>query len=361
MRVAFAGLGQVVTGLHLPAWRRLTGTTLVAGSDPSSERRLAWTRATGAPAFATADEMLAATEPDVVVVATPPDSHAELSLAALARGAHLICEKPLATTVEDADRVLAAAGEAGRGVAVNHHFRYQPIFSAVRERVASGEDGRLVLCQLSQLMLLPPWEEADPWRAEMADRALLEGGVHLVDLSLFLFGRAPEAVSARCSGGVEEGRTGADAIWAITLDFGSGALATLTINRLSPAATRFVELRADCERASLRASFGGRALLRIGKERAARGGVRLDWAAEGLAWSEQGLSRKVLARNPRRASVRATAALLEEALSAFSTGREPLPSVRQAREGLAVIEGAYRSARTGATAPLRAGALADHV
>jgi predicted dehydrogenase len=360
MRVAFAGLGQAVRGLHLPAWGRLAGTEIVGGTDPSAERRAAWTHATRTPAFATADELLAATRPEVMVVATPPDAHAELCLAALGRGAHVICEKPLTSTVEDADRVLAGAQEAGRWVAVNHHFRYQPIFSAVSRRIASGQDGRLVLCQLSQLMQLAPWEEPEPWRAEMADRALLEGGVHLVDLLLFLFGRGPESVYARRSGGLDD-RRDADAIWTLTLDFGAGALATLTINRLCPAGTRFVELRADCERASLRASVGGRALLRIGKERAARGGVRLDWAAGGLAWAERGRARRVLARNSRRASVLATAALLEAALSAFDRGREPPSSARQARDGLAVIEAAYRSARTGGAVPLGAGALADHV
>jgi predicted dehydrogenase len=348
MRVGYVGLGSVVEGLHLPAWRGVAGAVTVGGADPSPQRRAAWERATGLDAFVSADDLFAAAKPDVVVVATPPDSHAELCTSFLGAGMHVICEKPLATTVDAANRVLDAAQRSGRRVAVNHHFRYQPIFSTIGDRIGSDQYGRLVFCQLSQLIELaaPAPQEQAPWRAEMSDRALLEGGVHLVDLLLFLHDRLPETVYARRSSGAEADAT-ADAIWLLTLDFGGGRLAALTINCMSRAATRYAELRADCERASLRASAGGRALLRIGKERAARGGVRVDWAAGGLAWAEQGHARHVLARNPRQASVRATSTLLEAALAAFETGREPPSSGREARDGLAVIEAAYRSARTG--------------
>jgi UDP-N-acetyl-2-amino-2-deoxyglucuronate dehydrogenase len=284
-------------------------------------------------------------------VAAPPDAHAETCLRALGQGAHVLCEKPLAATLEQANRVLDTANAVGRLVAVNHHFRFQPIFRAVKQAIDSGEHGSLVFSQVWQLTGLAPWDEPAGWRAAMADRALLEGGVHLVDLLLWLNGGAPQAVrAARTAGPGAEPKS--DAIALVTLEYPEGRLAQLTINRRCPAAARFAELRADCERASLRASVGGRALLRVGKKRASRGGASLELAAGGAAWAERGLSRRRLARNGRRAGVRATAALIAEFVAALQAGEEPPVPGREARDAVAVVEAAYGSARTGARVEL---------
>jgi predicted dehydrogenase len=108
-----------------------------------------------------------------------------------------------------------------------------------------------------------------------------------------------------------------------------------------------VEVRADCEHASLRASIGGRALVQIGKKRAERTGLRVDIASGGLAWLERGLRRRTLARNPREAGMRATGVLVEGIAAALQEGREPPSSGREAREVLEVIDAAYRSAEEG--------------
>jgi predicted dehydrogenase len=179
----------------------------------------------------------------------------------------------------------------------------------------------------------------------MPNRTLFEGGVHLVDLMVMLFGTTPDAVYARRSSGLEERE--ADAIHLVTLEFPGGLLGQLTINRLCRAGTRYVEVRADCEEASLRASLGGRAQLLVGKKRAERAGVRLDIGPGGLAWEERGLARRTLARNPRDPGMRATAELLGRIVSAVQGGQEPPSSAREARDVLAVIESAYESAATG--------------
>ena len=143
--------------------------------------------------------------------------------------------------------VLAAAADAGRYVAVNHQYREKPIFRAVKEQIGAPDVGRLVFCQLWQLMDLPPWDEKTPWRAAMPNRTLFEGGVHLVDLLLHLYGTLPEAVYARHSSGLDPAHD-ADAIHLVTLEFPDARLAQITIDRLCRAATRYLELRADCER-----------------------------------------------------------------------------------------------------------------
>ncbi len=346
MRIGFAGVGWAARGFHLPAVKAVPGAEAVGGFDSSAEQRESWTRETGLPAFTSLDELLEQAKPEVLVVATPPDSHAQLCLDAIAAGLDVFCEKPFVATVDEADRVLAAAASASRQVAVNHEFREKPIFKAVKEQIGTPDAGRLVFTQIWQLMNLAPWDEPVSWRAAMPNRTLFEGGVHLVDLLLHLHEAMPAGVYARHSSGLDQTRN-ADAIHLVTLDFPDGRLAQITIDRLCPAGTRYVELRADCEHVSLRASHGGRANLRIGAKRAQKTGIRLEYAPGGMAWLERGLDRKVLARNPRDDGAYGTGKLLALVLEAFREGREPPSSAREARDVLRVIEAAYRSAETG--------------
>ena len=346
MRVGYVGLGWAARAFHFPALGRIAGAVAVGGTDTSAERRISWQRETKLPAYDALDELMERERPDVVVIATPPDSHADLCLQALAAGAHVLCEKPFVSTVEEADRVIAAAKAAGCRVAVNHEFREKPIYGAVRDRIGTPEVGRLVFCQIWQLMDLAPWDEPVPWRAAMPNRVLFEGGVHLVDLLIDLFGELPSGVYARRSSGLD-GNRDADAIQLVTLDFSGGRLGQITINRLCRAGTRYVEVRADCENASLRASHGGRATVQVGKKRAERTGLRIDFGPGGLAWMEQGLRRKTLARNPRDDGVFGTARLTEKVFAAIAEDLEPPSSAREAREVLRVIEAAYRSAASG--------------
>ncbi|MGH2868298.1 MAG: Gfo/Idh/MocA family protein [Solirubrobacteraceae bacterium] len=346
MRFALLGLGWAARALALPALRTLPDVQVVGGCDPSPEQRDSWQRETGLAAFSGLQELVASTRIDAVVVAAPPAFHAPLCIEALELGLHVVCEKPFVADVTEADRVLAAAAAAGKQVAVNHEFRCQPIFETVRSQISNLQYGRLVFCQIWQLMDLAPWDEPAAWRAAMADRALLEGGIHLVDLMLAVFGCPPEAVYARHSPGLEQARE-ADAIHLLTLEFPDGRLGQITMDRLCQASSRYLELRADCEQASLRASIGGRAAVQIGMKRAERPGIRLDLARGGMAWAEQGTSRHTLARNPPDAPAHATAALLTQIVDAFRDGREPPSSGREARIVLGVIEAAYQSARAG--------------
>jgi predicted dehydrogenase len=352
VRFAFVGLGHAAQWLHVPAVRALPGATIVAGADPSPEPRAQWATLDAGPTYPDLDELLAHHAVDVVVIGTPPASHFELCMKSLGAGAHVVCEKPFVETIEQADEIIATASGAGRHVALNQEFRYMPIFSAIAREIGRADVGRPVFLQVTQLMDLPPWEEKVAWRAAMPNRTLFEGGVHLVDLIATYLGRLPVSVHAITSSGLDEQRQ-ADAIHLVTMDFGQGLLAQVTINRLCPSGTRYVDLRLDCERASLRASFGGRAFVQVGIKRAQRPGIRVEYGPEGLAWAERGLRRATLARNPRAATAHATAALYRDVAQAFARGVEPPVNARQARDVLRIIEAAYRSAETGEPVGLR--------
>lgn len=360
MRFGFAGLGFAAQTLHLPAVRAMVSGTPIGGLDPSSQRRAEWARLDAGPVFTDLDELLQRGRPDVLVVATPPDSHASTCLRAFEAGVDVICEKPFVATRDEADTVVAAAARAGRWVAVNHEFRYMPIFAVLPGVLAQSDIGAPILLHCTQFMDLAPWEEKVAWRAAIPDRSLFEGGVHLVDLLHMLAGRLPVAVSAVTSSGLDPTRK-ADAVDLVTLDYGRGMLGQITINRLCRTGTRYVDLQVDCEHGSVHASYGGRASIRVGVERASRPGVRVDFGLEGMAWIERGLRRKVVARNRRSAAALATAALYADTIAAVQRGAPPPISGEDARDTLLIIEAAYLSARTGERVIIASGSAGNGV
>lgn len=357
MRVAVVGLGNAGTTLHLPALAGLPGVTAVGAMDLDAGRRSAAHTRFGVPVFDDFDLLLSESRPDVVMIGTPPDSHADYCLRSFAAGAHVLCEKPFVASLTEADQVLAAATTAGRRIALNHEFREMPIFRAVRDAVDGGETGSLVFAQVWQLMDLPPWAEPG-WRGQMLQRTLYEAGVHLVDFLIALFGELPVSVDARTSTcGVREGET--DAVALVTLEFSRGRLAQITQNRLCKGETQYFEVRADTERASVRASFGGRARLLAGMFRSPRPSLRFEYGVSGMAWRERAGKREFLARNPKDPGMVATRSVIERTLRAFADGSEPPASGEAGRDVLAVIAAAYHSANTGTRVAINPATLAQ--
>lgn len=345
MRIALVGLGNAGFTLHLPALEGIPGIEVVGACDVDEGRRQ---RAAGrfkVPVFPEYAGMLAQARPDVVLIGTPPDSHADYCLQAFAAGAHVICEKPFVSSIAEADRVLDAARAVNRRVALNHEFREMPIFRAIREEAARLGKDSVVFAQVWQLMDLPPWAEPG-WRGKMLQRTLYEAGVHLVDFLIALFGEKPVSVVASTSTcGVREGET--DAVALVTLEFSRGRLANVIQNRLCKGETQYFEVRAETGAASLRASFGGRARVSAGLFRSSTPHVRLEYGVSGMAWSEVGANRRFLARNPKDPGMIATRYVLEKTIAAFRDGTRPPASGEDGRDVLEVIAACYHSANTG--------------
>jgi len=344
-RIAIVGLGNAGHTLHLPALAGIPAARVVGACDLSPEMCERARNAWQVPVFNDFAAMLKLASPDVVIVATPPDTHLDYGLRTLAAGAHLICEKPFVSSVDEADQLIAAAEDAGRRIALNHEFREMPIFRAVRDAVASGDTGPLAFVQVWQLMDLPPWKEPG-WRGQMLQRTLYEAGVHLVDYLMALFGEKPRAVQAWTSTcGAREDES--DAVALVTLEFSGGRLASIVQNRLCKGETQYFEVRAETAAASLRASFGGRARLTTGLFRSTRPHLRLEYGVSGMAWRERGPSRSLLARNPKDPGMVATRYVLEKTLESFRTGGAPPADAACGRDVLEVIAACYHSAATG--------------
>lgn len=186
-RVGFLGVGWI--GRHRMAAMIASGTVeAVAVSDPSAEMvREALALAPGAEVCATMEEMLALGL-DGVVIATPSAMHAAQSIAALDVGAAVFCQKPLGRDAVEVAAVVAAARAADRLLGVDLSYRYTTGMRAIAEQVRGGALGRVFAIDLTFHNAYGPDK---PWfydRALSGGGCVMDLGIHLADLALWLTG-----------------------------------------------------------------------------------------------------------------------------------------------------------------------------
>ncbi len=352
MRVVVIGLGAAAYRILIPAVRATPALSLTAACEPDAAARDRAARAGIGPLFATPREAIDAGRPDLVVVATPPDSHREHCVMALESGAHVLCEKPFVPSLGDADAILAAAARAGRQVAVNNQYTAMPVFRAARETIGRGTIGDLLFVSVWQTTLEPPARNMG-WRGALRRRTLFEFGNHAVDLLIDLFGERPRAVS--CAVSSDGGERVWDAFVAATLFFSRGRMASLVIDRVSRGRWRYLDLRAEGPRGTLRASLGGEARVAAGIDGLARVPfLNVQMTRGGFAWLETGERRRVIAKNPPDPYRAAGRAHLGAFVEAIAAGR---PFERNAAANRAVIEtiaAGYLSADLGRTVDIAA-------
>jgi predicted dehydrogenase len=143
------------------------------------------------------DESLADLDADAVVIVTPPPSHADLAIAALEAGRHVLVEKPLAPTLAQGRSIVAAAERAGRVALTSQNYRFHPPAVAVRETVASGALGELVAIRISHRKTLAPLLAAGDFRFTMEHLFVLDMMIHHVDLLRAITGQEVVCVDAR--------------------------------------------------------------------------------------------------------------------------------------------------------------------
>jgi predicted dehydrogenase len=224
--------------VHVPAFAAQGRFDVVALASPNRAAEVA--RARKIPhAFASVDEMLAGCELDVLSVASPPFDHRAAVLAGLARGLHVLCEKPFALDVAEAEELVAAAARAGTVTALAHEFRYTPSRQALRELVANEHLGALRAIELLWYgtMLRADRERPNSWWFERARGGGISGAIlsHLIDQATWLAGRPPlrstgferTANPLRIAAGATFTSDVADGAFA-TIDYGDGLIATVT-------------------------------------------------------------------------------------------------------------------------------------
>lgn len=195
IRFALITYGKVAR-LHARALRSMPGAKLVAvyGRDPA--KRAAFAAEFGIHAYDGIAEMIAGSDVDVVIVASPHPQHKEHAIAALQAGAHVLVEKPMAILVEDCDEMIAAATRAGRLLSVICQRRWYPSVQRLRRAIDAG---RLGTPALGQVIMLgwrdQAYYESDPWRGSWEHEGggvLVNQAPHQLDLLQWLMGPAIE-------------------------------------------------------------------------------------------------------------------------------------------------------------------------
>ncbi len=349
LRTAILGLGGVAERIHIPACLAVPGIELAGAAEPVEEVRRRMAQKFRLPAvYESAETLLEKEKPDLVIIGTPPDSHRDLCLLSFSHGAHVFCEKPFMRTLAEADEVIAAARSHGRLLAVNNQYRYMPIYSRTRERLDRGEFGRLYLIQCWQQMFHPPAVEKVAWRAALKQSTLYEFGTHALDLMCYLFGSLPAALTAQIP--AAHPAYTSDVVVLMTLRFPEERAATLVMNRISRAPERYLEMRLDCERASLRLSLGGVARASVEwSKRLGRPTGRFSFVKGGEAREESGGRSSVYVQEKRPAFMPATAAHLRRFAAEIESGSRNYEPALHAREVLALALAGYEAAASGET------------
>lgn len=177
LKIAVAGAG-LMGRVHMDVIAQSDVCTLSAVVDPTDAAQ-AWAKAQGLPWFATLEALLASTQPDGVVLATPNAMHAPQALQCMQAHVPVLVEKPVAHTVEQAKHLVQVA-EAGQAkVLVGHHRAHSPIMALAKEVVQSGQLGRLVSVMGSALFYKPEHYFDDaPWRREAGGGPMLINLIH---------------------------------------------------------------------------------------------------------------------------------------------------------------------------------------
>src|SRR5713101_4307661 len=156
LRGAMIGFGNVAVHGHLPGWLARRDARIVAVTDAEPARQAEWAaRLPASRWYDSTPALLADDELDFVDICTPPSSHAALIRAALDRGRHVLCEKPLVGSLEELVALRARAVGAGRVLHTVHNWHHAPIVQRTAELVAEGAIGRVIHADWQTLRTRP--------------------------------------------------------------------------------------------------------------------------------------------------------------------------------------------------------------
>lgn len=309
--IAFLGCGRI-TAKHAKLLRAHRDTVQCRFASRDGAKAAEFNkRFGGAGSYSGYDAPIADPSVDVIVVATPPDSHLPLALAALEAGRHVIIEKPAFLHSADADAVRAAAARNRRFVTVAENYRYRPLLKSLQRMLADELIGELRLIQIDAVKS----QKAPSWLDDTTmPGALWEGGIHWIHF-LASMGPAVTGITGYRPGPA----AGPERTMLAAATFANGAVGTLSYSWEVPSPLK-----------GLRMShlYGTRGV---------------------IAFESNGLFVRVSgARNrlhfPGFRDISGYAAMWRDFLAAIAAGREADMTLELAQRDLALVEHCYRSA-----------------
>jgi len=332
LTVGLIGCGQFAP-LHLDALVRNEHVHRVVAADPDEAAVAAMHRRYGIIRRIATDwrAVVESDEVDIVDILTPHDSHREVAIAALEAGKDVICEKPIARTLAEADEMIATAERTGRRLLIALTQVHFPAVARARELMAAGEIGRPFLA-VFQVYDDEVARMSDPehWKGDLqraGGGVLIDAGYHPTYLMLHLFGR-PRAVTALCRQLVINAEGKGEDTAVVALDLGEGMLGSIVVT-FADDATRYRGERRIV-------GTTGTLLIRDMPEDEL---PLLLLAGEDTA--------TIPVRNPLQVQPLAVEMTLNDLIGAIIEAREPAAPTQLARDTLAVVLAAYQSERTG--------------
>lgn len=218
MKVAVIGAGQVARVSHLPAYQAMEGVQVVGISDVKLENARELAQAFTVPAyFDDHRKMLEQCRPDAVSVCVPNKFHCAVTLDVLRAGAHVLCEKPPAMTVEEAEEMAEAARQTGRLLSFGFHLRYGQNVRVLKEMIRRGDLGKIYAANAEWIRRrgIPGWGTFTN-KAVQGGGPLIDIGAHVLDLAVYLMGYPQvDYVCAEMYDGIgTTGRNGFFGAWA---------------------------------------------------------------------------------------------------------------------------------------------------
>ncbi|SFE04026.1 Predicted dehydrogenase [Bacillus sp. OV194] len=189
LKVGLIGVGGIAEGRHIPAIQNLAEKAVITGvSDLNVHRAEQIAEKHDIPSvYENYHEMLP--HIDAVIISTPNKFHAEIAVAALQAGVHVLCEKPMALSTEECDRMIQASKESGKILSIAYHYRFMKNAQAAKKVMLEGEIGEPLVIRTQGLRRrkVPGWGVFTNKELQ-GGGSLIDYGCHLLDLSLWLMG-----------------------------------------------------------------------------------------------------------------------------------------------------------------------------
>jgi predicted dehydrogenase len=188
---------RIARNQHIPAAQEAANSEIVAISSRDAARAESWAKQLGIPrAYGSYDALLADPGVDAVINPLPNGMHCEWTVRAAEAGKHILCEKPLAVTVDEAQRMIAAAEANGVLLMEGFTQHFLPHLAYARRVIESGEIGALKIVRAELVYTIQDWEDDVRVKPELAGGALLDAGCYCVNTIRALVGGEPLEVQA---------------------------------------------------------------------------------------------------------------------------------------------------------------------
>lgn len=324
IRVGVAGAGFIGV-VHARAYKQIPGVELVGVADPVDEKVETITKEVGCQGFHTYEDMLERANLDIISVCLPPALHLPAAEAAAQAGAHIVMEKPITRTVEEADQMLSVCKEAGVYLMTGFTHHFYPEMCEAKRLLDNGAVGK-PLTVLDSMSITHSF--VLPW---YRDRDIAGGGVfmcnavHGFDRVSWVLGQRITAIAALVQ--PIAGSQGED-YGSVLARFDGGAQGTF-FQHWGPYRTVMCEMQVYGDEGMIHVRSWDSIEILVGDKRTVHRYYYLDYS----------LSERVMV---------GMVAELKEMVEAVREGRQPEPSGEAGRSSVALVLATYRAAQTGA-------------